>query len=259
MDDELLDAMRRETSLFVERRLQEDRSILDFIDAPFTFVNGPLARHYGIPGVDGEEFRRVELDGEQRSGIVTQGAILTVSSYPTRTSPPGARQVGAREPARRRSAAASAGCAGAGRAANSARLSSLRQRLEQHRKDPSCAACHNQMDPIGFGLESYDAVGAWRTRTASCRRYFRTLPDGRSFRGAKDLKKILRSQSDAFARNFTEKLLTFALGRGLEAYDRRAVDEIVQQGGRRTITGSRRSCSGSSRAAVSDAKGGGGR
>jgi hypothetical protein len=220
--------MKRETSLFVDTIFREDRSILDFIDAPFTFLNGPLARHYGISGVDGEEFRRVDLDGVQRSGLLTQGAILTVSSYPTRTSPP-VRGKWVLE-----------NLLGAGppppppdvpvldESSNTATLS-LRARLEQHRKDPSCSACHNLMDPIGFGLESYDAVGGWRTHDGKVAiDTSGVLPDGRSFQGAKDLKNILRSQSGAFARNFTEKLLTFALGRGLESYDRTAVDEIVQ-------------------------------
>jgi hypothetical protein len=227
-DDELLDAMRRETSLFVDAVFREDRSILDFVDAPFTFVNGILARHYGIPGVSGEEFRRVELDGEQRSGLLTQGAILTVSSYPTRTSPPVRGKwvlenlLGAGPPP------PPADVPVLDESANAATLS-LRARLEQHRKDPSCSACHNSMDPIGFGLESYDAVGSWRTHDGQVAiDTSGVLPDGRSFQGAKDLKKILRGQSYAFARNFTEKLLTFALGRGLESYDRAAVDEIVE-------------------------------
>lgn len=227
-DDELLDAMRRETSLFVETIFREDRSVLDFIDAPFTFVNGLLARHYGITGVNGEEFRRVELDGEQRSGLLTQGAILTVSSYPTRTSPPVRGKwvlenlLGAPPPPPPPDVPV------LDESTNTATLS-LRARLEQHRKDPSCSACHNMMDPIGFGLESYDAVGSWRTHDGKVAiDTSGVLPDGRSFQGAKDLKKILRSQSDAFARNFAEKLLTFALGRGLERYDRAALEEIVR-------------------------------
>jgi hypothetical protein len=227
-DDELLDAMKLETSLFVNAIFREDRSILDFIDAPFTFVNGPLARHYGIPGVTGEGFQRVNLDGQQRSGLITQGAILTVSSYPTRTSPPVRGKwvlenlLGAAPPPPPPDVPV------LDESANAATLT-LRARLEQHRKDPSCSTCHNLMDPIGFGLESYDAVGSWRTHDGSARiDTSGVLPDGRSFEGARDLKKILKSQSDAFARNFAEKLLTFALGRGLEPYDRAALEEIVQ-------------------------------
>ncbi len=229
-DDELLDAMRRETSLFVAAIFQEDRSILDFIDGPFTFLNGPLARHYGIEGISGEEFRRVDLQKvERRSGLLTQGAILTVSSYPTRTSPPVRGKwvlenlLGSAPPP------PPADVPVLDESQNSGTIS-LRARMEQHRKDPSCSACHVLMDPIGFGLESYDAVGSWRTHDGQVPiDTSGVLPDGRTFRGASDLKQILRSQSEPFARNFTEKLLTFALGRGLESYDRPAVEDVVKR------------------------------
>lgn len=227
LDDELLDAMKRETSLFISAILREDRSILDFIDAPFTFLNGPLAKHYGIAGVSGEEFRRVQLDGEQRSGLLTQAAILTVSSYPTRTSPPVRGKwvlenlLGAPPPPPPPDVPVLD-------ESKNATTISLRERLERHRKDPSCAACHSLMDPIGFGLESYDAVGRWRTHDGTVPiDTSGVLPDGKSFKGARDLKQILRSQSAAFSRNFGEKLLTFALGRGLESYDRTTIEEIT--------------------------------
>jgi hypothetical protein len=231
VDDELLDNMRKETSLFVGAIIKEDRSVLDFLDAPFTFVNGILARHYGIPGVSGEEFQRVILDGEKRGGILTQGAILAVSSYPTRTSPPVRGKwvlenlLGTAPPPPPPDVPVL-------NEANLGKTVSLRQRMEQHRKDTSCAVCHDQMDPIGFGLESYDAVGAWRDRDGDVPiDTSGVLPDGKSFRGAKDLKQILRGQSVAFTRNFTEKLLTFALGRGLETYDRHTVEDIVRKVG----------------------------
>ena len=226
VDDELLDAMRQETRLFLNAVVREDRSILDFIDGRFTYVNGPLARFYGIPGVDGEQFKRVDLDGEHRSGIVTQGSVLSISSYATRTSPvirgkwvlenllgaappPPPDDIPALEEKDLGTAA------------------SMRQRLEQHRADPACSACHSSMDPIGFGLENYDAAGAWRAKDGN----FDVdssgiLPDGRSFSGAKGLKQILLSQSHAFTQNFTEKLLTYALGRGLERSDRGLVGQI---------------------------------
>ncbi|MCM3879182.1 MAG: DUF1592 domain-containing protein [Vicinamibacterales bacterium] len=229
VDDELLDAMRRETAMFIEAIIKEDRSILDIIDAPFTFVNGPLARHYGIAGVDGEEFQRVTLDGEQRGGVLTQGAILTVSSYPTRTSPPVRGKwvlenlLGTPPPPPPPDVPSL-------NEANVGTEVSLRQRLEQHRRDPSCSPCHNLMDPLGFGLENYDAVGAWRTldgkfpiETAG------TLPGGKTFTGSKGLKEILKGQSDAFVHNVTEKLLTYSLGRGLERFDRPTVDAISRQ------------------------------
>jgi mono/diheme cytochrome c family protein len=229
VDDELLDAMRKETMMFVETIIKEDRSLLDFIDAPFTFVNGPLARHYGIKGIDGEAFQRVTLDGEQRSGIITQGAILTVSSYPTRTSPP-VRGKWVMENL--------LGSAPPPPPDNVPQLNdtnigtevSLRERLEQHRRDPSCSPCHVVMDPLGFGLENYDAVGAWRTHDGKFPiESSGTLPGGQTFNGSKGLKEILKTKSDAFVTNVTEKMLTYSLGRGLERFDRPTVETISRQ------------------------------
>jgi len=226
VDDELLENMRRETRLFMDAVFRENRSVLDFIDGRFTYVNGPLARYYGIGGVDGEAFQRVELNGEARSGIVTQASILSISSYATRTSPvlrgkwvldtllgtPPPPPPDGIPPLEEKDLGSTA---------------SMRQRLEQHRANPSCAACHNAMDPIGFGLENYDAAGAWRTKDGNFDiDNSGTLPNGKSFAGAKALKEILKAESALFAKNFTEKLLTFALGRGLERSDRAVVEEI---------------------------------
>jgi mono/diheme cytochrome c family protein len=227
-DDELLDYMHNETNLFVTAVFHEDRSILDFIDAPFTYLNGPLARHYGIEGVNGEALRRVELTNSQRSGILTQGAILAVSSYPTRTSvvtrgkwvlenllgtppPPPPPNVPALKDQDIGTAA------------------SLREKMEQHRANPACAVCHLRMDPIGFGLENYDPSGAWRTHDGKFLiDASGTLPGGKSFNGAKGLEEVLKSESDLFTHNFTEKLLTYALGRGVERFDKSTVDGIVE-------------------------------
>jgi hypothetical protein len=225
--------MRRETLMFVTALIREDRSILEFIDGQFTFLNGPLARHYGVKGIDGEEFQRVSLrsnpSGAQRSGIVTQASILTLSSYATRTSPvlrgkwllenllgtplpPPPAEVPPLEEA------------------NLGTAASLRQRLEQHRANAACATCHNQMDPLGFSLENYDAAGRWRTRDGNFDvDSVGTLPDGNTIAGAAGLKNILRSQSALFTRNLAEKMLTFALGRGLESTDAPAVEEISRQ------------------------------
>jgi len=229
VDDELLEAMRRETRLFIDAVLRENRSILDFIDGRFTFVNGPLARYYGIKGVDGEQFQRVTLDGEQRSGIVTHASILSISSYATRTSPVLRGKwildtlLGVPPPPPP-DGIPSLVEHDLGTAA------SMRQRLEQHRADPSCAACHNSMDPIGFGLENYDASGAWRAKDGNFDiDSSGTLPDGRSFSGAKELKQVLKADAAMFARNFAEKLLTYALGRGLERSDRSVVEEIARE------------------------------
>jgi hypothetical protein len=228
VDDELLDSMRQETTLFARAVMRENRSVLDFLDGKFTYVNGPLALYYGIPGVKGEEFQRVELDGVQRGGVLTQGAILTQSSYATRTSPvlrgkwvlenllgtpppPPPPDVPALEEK------------------NLGTTVSMRQRLDQHRANPACAVCHTQMDPIGFGLENYDASGAWRDREGNFAvDSAGTLPGGASFKGPGELKQILRAQPDLFVRNLTEKMLTYALGRGLEAYDRPVVGAIVR-------------------------------
>ena len=228
-DDPLRNAMRRETELFFETVMREDRSILDFLDAPFTFLNGRLARHYGVEGVVGKEFRRVELDGGQRSGVLTQASILTVSSYPTRTSPvlrgkwllenilgtpppPPPGEVPELDETK-------VGLHG-----------TLREQLEQHRANPSCAVCHARIDPLGFGLENYDAIGAWRTHE----RKFPidasgAFPTGESFSGPQELKTLLKARKDEFARCLTEKMLTYALGRGLERYDKPTVNEIVRR------------------------------
>ncbi|MEP6714329.1 MAG: DUF1592 domain-containing protein [Terriglobia bacterium] len=228
VDDELLDAMRRETSLFVTEIVQKDRSLLDFIDAPFTYLNGPLARHYGIAGVDGEEFQRVTLDGERRGGVLTQGSILTVSSYPTRTSPPVRGKwvlenlLGAAPPPPPDNVPAL-------NDSNIGTEISMKERFAQHRRDPSCSPCHNVMDPIGFGLENYDAVGRWRD--ADGKFPIETtgqLPGGKTFTGSKGLKEILRARSDEFVHNVTVKMFTYALGRGLEHSDDPTVDSIVQ-------------------------------
>ena len=228
IDDELRDAMRAETELFLQAIVREDRSALDLLDAPFTFVNGPLARHYGIAGVDGEAFQRVALDGLQRGGLLSHASVLTVSSYPTRTSPVLRGKwvlenlLGAPPPEPPVDVPALEAAGGAGGGAT------LREQMEAHRTNPSCAVCHNQIDPIGFGLEKYDAAGAWRTHEGEAPiDDTGVLPDGTAFRGPAELKQVLRGRADAFRRNLAEKLLTYALGRGLEHYDAEAVTAMV--------------------------------
>ena len=226
-EDYLQDSMRREPELFFQYIVSQNRSILDFIDAKYTFLNERLARHYKIQGVTGPEFRKVDLTGTVRGGLLTEAGVLTVSSYGNRTSPvlrgkwvlenilnapppPPPPDV----PLLNEAAVGTS--------------ASLRQQMEQHRANPLCASCHSRMDPLGFALENYDAVGAWRTQDGK----FPIdpsgkLPDGKSFQGVDELKAILKSNPDAFASGFTEKLLTYALGRGLERYDRPAVKTIV--------------------------------
>ena len=220
-------SMARETELFFDSVVREDRSILDFIDARDSFVNERLARHYGLEGVRGPEFRRVSLEGSARGGIVTHASVLTVTSYATRTSPvlrgkwilDNLLNAPPKEPP---PDVPNLDEEGVGRSA------SLREQLEAHRADAICSSCHSQMDPLGFGLENFDAVGAWRSGDG---RFAidasGTLPDGRSFTGAGGLRSILREERAAFAEGLTEKLLTYALGRGLERYDRGTVGEIA--------------------------------
>jgi hypothetical protein len=228
-EDYLRQSMRRETELFIEHVIREDRSIFDFVDARYTFVNERLARHYGIAGVSGPEFRRVDLTGTPRGGVFTQASVLTVSSYATRTSPV-LRGKWILEnllnapppvpppdvPNLDESAIGTA--------------ASLREQLEAHRKDPTCASCHRRMDPLGFGLENFDAVGAWRTMDGKFPiDASGILPDGEEFTGPEELRKILGNQREAFARCLTSKLLTYALGRGLERYDARTIKQIVSR------------------------------
>jgi hypothetical protein len=227
-DEYLRMSMRRETELFFENIMQEDRSILDFIDADYTFLNERLAKLYKIPSVKGPEFRKVVLASDtQRGGVVTQAGILTLSSYATRTSPvlrgkwilekilnapppPPLPDVPNLDESKIGSAA------------------SLRQQLEAHRQNATCASCHARMDPLGFGLENFDAIGAWRTQDGKFPiDASGMLPDGRSFKGPLELKAILKGDRGAFTEGVTEKLLIYALGRGLESYDRAAVKRIV--------------------------------
>jgi Protein of unknown function (DUF1592)/Protein of unknown function (DUF1588)/Protein of unknown function (DUF1585)/Protein of unknown function (DUF1587)/Protein of unknown function (DUF1595)/Ca-dependent carbohydrate-binding module xylan-binding/Planctomycete cytochrome C len=228
-DEALRQAMIRETELFFGAVMRGDLSLLDFLDADFTFVNERLARHYGIPGVKGAQFRRVKLNDRHRGGLVTQASILTVTSNPTRTSPvkrgkwvleqllgtpppPPPPNVPTLQEDQKALTAAT-----------------VRLRLEQHRAKASCAVCHGKLDPLGFGLENFDAVGGWRDKDGGTAvDSSGTLPSGESFRGPAELKRILKTHTGQFTRCLTEKMLIYALGRGLEEYDRCAVDQIVK-------------------------------
>ncbi len=227
-DENLRLSMRRETELLLENIIREDRSLLDLIDAPYSFINQRLARHYGIPGITGPEFRKVDLADAPRGGVLTHASVLTISSYATRTSPVLRGKwvlenlLGAPPPDPP---------AGIPRLDETKVASSgtLRQQMEAHRTNATCAACHSKMDPLGFGLENYDGIGAWRTQDgrlpidASGQ-----LPDKRAFSGPDDMKKILKGDREAFTANVTEKLLTYALGRGLERYDKRTVKAMAE-------------------------------
>ncbi len=226
-DESLRQAFRRETEMFFETLLREDRSVLELLDADFTFVNDRLARHYGMPPVRGSYFRRVAVGDAERGGLLGQGSILTVTSYPTRTSPvirgkwilenlfaapppPPPPDV----PELKESAAVAP--------------TSMRQQLEKHRASAACASCHARLDPLGFALENYDAVGKWRSQDGPAEiDASGTLPDGTSLRGPRELKKVLLARREQFVECLAEKLLTYALGRGLEYYDRPTVRRLA--------------------------------
>lgn len=223
---ELRDAMKAETRLFFEHMLRENRPLVEFIDANYSFVNERLAKHYGIEGVTGGDFRRVELAGGQRGGVLGQASVLTVSSYPTRTSPVIRGKyilqniLGAAPPPPPPDVPP-LDDSGVGEA------SSLRQGLEKHRSNAVCASCHNRMDTLGFGLENYDAIGRWRTKDGKFDiDVSGTFPSGKAFATPAEMRSLLRDELPEFARCLTEKMLTYALGRGLERYDRKTMEEI---------------------------------
>ena len=230
-DDELRHAFQQETELFFKSMLREDRSVLDLLNADYTFLNERLARHYGIPGVYGSSFRRVTLEDENRRGLLGQGSILMVTSRPNRTSPvlrgkwvlgsllgtpppPPPPDVPALNEKR-----------------EDVGSLTMRQRMEQHRANPACTSCHVQMDAMGFALENFDAIGKWRTTEGNAPiDASGVLADGTRFEGPVGLRKVLLSRPEQFVQNVTKKLLTYALGRDLDAYDDPAVEKILREG-----------------------------
>ena len=229
-DENLRRALRRETELFFEHVMRENRGVLELMTADYTFVNERLAKHYDIPGVYGDRFRRVPVVDENRRGLLGHGSILTVTSYPNRTSPvlrgkwvldnllgapppPPPPEVPALEE---------------NHAGESPR--SIRARLEQHRANPVCASCHAKMDPIGFALEPFDAIGRWRTSDAGLPiDASGALPSGSMFDGPSELREALLVRPEAFVGTFARKLLTYAVGRGLEASDAPSVRQILRE------------------------------
>jgi hypothetical protein len=229
-DDNLRSAMKEETTLFFESIMREDRSVVDLLNADYTFVNERLARHYGMPNIYGDQFRRVKVPSESRRGLLGQASILTVTSYPNRTSPVQRGKwiltnlLGVPPtPPPPNVPALQEGGEGPPKA--------LRERMEQHRKDPVCAGCHKVMDPIGFSLENFDGVGQWRTTDDGARiDPSGTLFDGTPLDSAVALRQALVRQPEIFVGVMTEKMLTYALGRGLEYVDMPAVRKIVHDG-----------------------------
>jgi mono/diheme cytochrome c family protein len=228
-DDYLRLSMRRETELFFERVIREDRSILEFLDAPWTFLNERLALHYGVRDVRGPEFRPVVFDGVPRAGVLTQASVLTVSSYATRTSPVLRGKWILENLLNAPPPAPPPGVPPLEEPTTAAQATSVRERLEAHRANPTCASCHRRMDPLGFGLEHYDAIGAWRDKDGdSPIDASGALPDGRTFDDAVGLQAILATEREAFTKAIGAKLLTWALGRGLDAPDRRLLRQIAR-------------------------------
>ncbi|MCX7280880.1 MAG: DUF1592 domain-containing protein [Alphaproteobacteria bacterium] len=229
-DVRLRNAMQTETEMFFDGVVRDNHSALDFLDANYTYVNQRLAEHYGIPGVYGTTFRKVELDPAlHRGGLLGQGSVLTVTSYNNRTSvvlrgkwilenilaaapPPPPPNVPTLNEAK------------------NGKAMTIRQQMEVHRANPVCASCHTKMDPLGFSLENYDAVGKWRVGYAgSVVDASAVLPDGTKFEGPKGLQSILLSRKDQFVEALTERLMTYALARGVESYDMPAVRAVRYQ------------------------------
>jgi len=231
-DDNLRQAMQEETELFFDSQVREDHSVSDLLKANYTFLNEPLAKHYGIPNVYGDHFRRVTLTDERRMGLLGQGSILTVSSYANRTSPvirgkwlmenflgtpppppppnvPSLKENG-----------------------EGSKPTTVRARLEQHRKNPVCATCHRNMDPLGFALENFDALGRWRSVDAESNERIDssgTLADGTKFDGPVEFRNILLARRVQFIETVVEKMMTYATGRGTEYYDRPAIRQILRE------------------------------
>jgi len=234
-DERLKADMRRETELFFDAMVKEDRSIVDFLSGDFTFLNERLAKHYGLEKsgkFDGDEFARVNLAGSPRRGVLSQASVLTLTSNPERTSPvkrgkwilenilgapppdppPDVPQLDATQKAQPNL--------------------TLRQQLEVHRQNAVCASCHKTMDALGFGLENFDAVGRWRDKDGKDPiDSSGVLPNGDKFRGPGELMGVLVQRKQEFARCFTEKMMVYALGRGLAPYDRCAAEKIVKTAG----------------------------
>jgi hypothetical protein len=232
-DEALRQSFLTETELLVSSIFREDRSLLELLSADFTFVNERLAEHYGIPRVYGSQFRRVPVTDVNRRGLLGQGSILTVTSYPNRTSvvqrgkwilenllgtpppppPPDVPEL---------------------KAAPSGKVLTMREQMQAHRANPICASCHGRMDPIGFALENYDGVGKWRAEDAGGPiDASGKLPDGTEFQGPAGLTQLLLTKyRDDFVRTATEKLLIYALGRGVEYYDYPAIRAIDREAAR---------------------------
>jgi hypothetical protein len=231
-DENLREAFRRETQMFVADQFRRDRPVPELVAADYSFINERLARHYGVADVHGSHFRRVTFASGVRGGLLGQGSILAATSYPNRTSPVVRGRwllenvLGSPPPAPPPDVPSLQNDA-------SGRPRSIREQMEAHRRNPACAVCHVRMDPLGFSLENFDALGKWRTESdggpvdASA-----TLPDGSAFQGVTGLRQLLAGHETDFAQTFTQKLLAYALGRGLGVDDQPAVRAVVREASR---------------------------
>ena len=232
-DNELRQAFRRETELFVESVMRDDRSVLDLLNADYTYVNERLARHYGIPNIYGSHFRRVTLKGEERRGLLGQGSVLTVTSYPNRTSPVLRGKYILENILGTPPSPPPADVPDLSENAPGEEPKSLRARLELHRRAPTCASCHRVMDPLGFALENFDGVGEWRVKEpGGAIDPGGQLADGSAIDGPVALRKALLKRPEMFARTLTQKLMTYGLGRGVEYQDKPLVRAIARDAAR---------------------------
>jgi len=232
-DESLRQAMLKETELFFANLIAEDGNLLDILDANYSFLNERLARHYDIAGVKGPNFRKVTLPDDRRGGVLAHASVLTITSNPTRTSPvkrgkwiletllgtppppppPGVEELKEDEQV--------------------VLKGTLRQRMEQHRANPNCAVCHQRLDPLGFGFENFNAIGAWRSLEGKHPiDSSGVLPGGQTFTGPAELRAILKGRTEAFSKCVAEKMLTYALGRGMERSDRCFINDIAQELGK---------------------------
>jgi hypothetical protein len=227
-DDDLRQAFRRETELFFDSIIREDRSVLDLLRADYTFVNGRLARHYGIPGINGSQFRRIAVTDDARRGLLGQGSILTLTSHPNRTSPVKRGKwilenlMGAPPPPPPPNVPVLK------EAAELPRPRTMKERMAEHRANPTCANCHKLMDPLGLAMENFDGIGAWRARDAGTGIDVASqLADGTNVNGVVGLRESLLKRPEVFVGTMTENLMIYALGRELTAADMPAVRAVM--------------------------------
>ena len=256
-DENLREAFQKEMELFLQSMLREDHSVLELLNANYTFVNERLARHYGIPNIYGSRFRRVTLADENRWGLAGQGSHPDGNLVSQQDLPGATRQMGAGKYPGHAATAPAPQRSSLDRKTRTPRSLTMRQRMEQHRANPVCAGCHARMDPIGFALENFDAIGKCangpdRRRLERLlsydhyhadRRFRASFPTALSFKVSRSFEKILRADPEQFVTTVTEKLLTYALGRGVEYYDEPAVRSDLCGKPLRTITAGRRSFS----------------